>query len=246
MNALIAPVVTIHNGVVTTLSTTIAEVFEKPHNDVLKRVRALIAEMGDRLGYFSQTVIERENPSGGEPIRSPAYELTRDGFTLLAMGFTGKKALQFKLAYIDAFNRMEAELHQPPALLPRPPIEKALPGYKRHSAAINKRARDLALAAEANYRGQMHSDPTLQTVDDVGRWSPPAPQNAIPLDGPPGRRLIVRMEGGGHYSMQPIADTALVVDLGDLIRIDQALDAWREFSKKTELAFWRKRLEARG
>jgi hypothetical protein len=41
------------------------------------------------------------------------YNITRDGFTLLAMGFTGKAAMQFKLAYIEAFNRMEAELSQP-------------------------------------------------------------------------------------------------------------------------------------
>ena len=42
----------------------------------------------------------------------PMYLMNRDGFTLLAMGFTGKKALQFKLAYIDAFNTMEAELNR--------------------------------------------------------------------------------------------------------------------------------------
>jgi hypothetical protein len=40
------------------------------------------------------------------------YWMTRDGFTLLAMGFTGKEALRFKLAYIDAFNRMEEELRR--------------------------------------------------------------------------------------------------------------------------------------
>lgn len=43
----------------------------------------------------------------------PMYELTRDGFTLLAMGFTGKKALEFKLAYINQFNKMEQALKQP-------------------------------------------------------------------------------------------------------------------------------------
>ena len=49
---------------------------------------------------------------GSEAIRKyAAYRPTRDGFTLLAMGFTGKKALQFKLAYIDAFNRTEEKLH---------------------------------------------------------------------------------------------------------------------------------------
>lgn len=41
----------------------------------------------------------------------PGYEITRDGFTLLAMGFTGKQALQWKLRYIEAFNAMEAQLH---------------------------------------------------------------------------------------------------------------------------------------
>ena len=50
-------------------------------------------------------------PNGGErEVR--AYEMDRDGFTLLAMGFTGEKALDWKLAYIEAFNRMEAELQQ--------------------------------------------------------------------------------------------------------------------------------------
>ena len=46
----------------------------------------------------------------GATRQSPAYEITRDGFALLCMGFTGKKALAFKLTYIDAFNKMEAEL----------------------------------------------------------------------------------------------------------------------------------------
>jgi len=40
------------------------------------------------------------------------YLITRDGFMLLAMGFTGKKAMQFKLAYIEAFNQMEQELKE--------------------------------------------------------------------------------------------------------------------------------------
>lgn len=45
----------------------------------------------------------RANPSGGARIQSTIYTITRGGFTLLAMGFTGKKALAFKLAYIDVF-----------------------------------------------------------------------------------------------------------------------------------------------
>lgn len=45
--------------------------------------------------------------------KTPAYHLTREGFMLLAMGFTGKEALRWKLAFIAAFNRMEAELQKP-------------------------------------------------------------------------------------------------------------------------------------
>lgn len=45
--------------------------------------------------------------------RDPIYNLSRDGFALLAMGFTGKQALTFKLAYISAFNEMEGRLRQP-------------------------------------------------------------------------------------------------------------------------------------
>lgn len=91
----------------TTTSQQIAAVFGKRHDDVLKRIRSLAAKLPeDRLGYFAETVEMRANPSGGTAIPSVAYCITRDGFTLLAMGFTGKKALEFKLAYIDAFNAM--------------------------------------------------------------------------------------------------------------------------------------------
>lgn len=90
-------------------STKVAAVFGKSHDDVLKRIRALRRELpSDRLGYFAETVSARPNPSGGADIQSVAYLMTRDGFTLLAMGFTGKRALAFKLAYIDAFNAMAA------------------------------------------------------------------------------------------------------------------------------------------
>lgn len=108
------PVVTIVNGQPTTLSTDVAYFFEKPHNDVLKAIRAILSKLPeDRLRNFSQTVVTRANPSGGAPIQSKAYRLTRDGFTFLAMGFTGEKAQAFKWAYIDAFNRMEEALRAP-------------------------------------------------------------------------------------------------------------------------------------
>lgn len=109
------PELSIHNGVVTTTSTQVAQFFGKRHDNVLRAIRVLIRETAsdNRRLNFEETVEVRENPSGGAPISMPAYRMNRDGFMLLAMGFTGKEALRWKLAYIAAFNRMEAELQKP-------------------------------------------------------------------------------------------------------------------------------------
>lgn len=117
---------------ITTSSTTIAETFNKQHKDVIRRVEALEIPNDWRQRNFAPTVIERPNPSGGAPIQSKAYEITRDGFTLLAMGFTGKKAMQFKLAYIDAFNKMEkALIDEGQTLIPVKPHIRRLPSAPR-------------------------------------------------------------------------------------------------------------------
>ena len=106
----ISPAITIVDGIPTTLSTDLASHFGKRHDDVLRGIRNLCAQLpeGGVRNFAETSVTDEQN---GQTY--PAYRLTRDGFTLLAMGFTGKKALAFKLAYIDAFNRMEAALHQP-------------------------------------------------------------------------------------------------------------------------------------
>jgi hypothetical protein len=67
-----------------------------------------------RLRNFAETSYLRENPNGGPGISTPMYELTRDAFVLIVMGFTGKKALQWKIDYITAFNNMEAKLQKSP------------------------------------------------------------------------------------------------------------------------------------
>ena len=66
---------------------------------------------------FAQTCVDTRIEGAanmqGTTRQDSAYRMTREGFMLLAMGFTGKEALRWKLAYIAAFNRMEAELQQP-------------------------------------------------------------------------------------------------------------------------------------
>lgn len=89
-------------------SREVAVNFEKEHNDTKKRIRELEKDMGEKShNYFiASQYIDSMNREQEE------YLLTRDGFTLLAMGFTGKKALSWKLKYIEAFNKMEQALKE--------------------------------------------------------------------------------------------------------------------------------------
>lgn len=75
------------------------------------------------------------------------YRLTRDGFTFVTMGFTGEKATRFKWAYIEAFNRMEAQLRG--TVLPSPLITPAQQLAVRN--AIAKRAKDSSVAYQTIY-----------------------------------------------------------------------------------------------
>lgn len=100
--------VTVYNNQVVTTSLRVAEYFSRPHYDVLKSIKSLDCSDLFREGNFSLSCYERKN---GNITRSyPMYYLIRDGFTFLAMGFTGKVAARFKEAYINAFNDMEAML----------------------------------------------------------------------------------------------------------------------------------------
>lgn len=95
---------------VTTNSRTVAEVFCKEHAHVLRDIDIILKRRPDLSGRkFVVTSVDVLMPKGGtRSVR--AYEMDRDGFTLLVMGFTGEEALDWKLTYIDAFNRMEEEL----------------------------------------------------------------------------------------------------------------------------------------
>lgn len=112
-NMALMPVVSVVNNQVTALSTDVARFFGKRYDAVIRDIKNLCSILpSDRLHNFVETVVTRENPSGGAPIKSKVYRMTRDGFTLLVMGWTGEKALQFKLAWLDAFNRMEEQLRK--------------------------------------------------------------------------------------------------------------------------------------
>lgn len=97
--------VIMNNHQAVTTSLKVAEVFEKNHRDVMEKIRNMSAENSAVLKMFVE-----DEYTNSQNKQQPMYYMNRDGFTLLAMGFTGSKAMEFKLKYIDAFNRMEEQI----------------------------------------------------------------------------------------------------------------------------------------
>ena len=109
-------------------SRKVAEVFEKEHYNVLRDIKAL--DCGTEFNALNFEAISYIDSMNRE---KPEYLMTRDGFTLLAMGFTGAKAMQWKIKYIAAFNDMEAKLANPFN------IPKTLPEALRLAAELEEK-----------------------------------------------------------------------------------------------------------
>ncbi|HDJ0426263.1 TPA: Rha family transcriptional regulator [Escherichia coli] len=109
------PEIAIVDGQAVTSSLAVADFFSKRHDDVLKKIRILDCSPEFCARNFAETSILVRQPNGGTR-KLPCYQITRDGFAFLAMGFTGKRAARFKEAYINAFNQMEKQLSKPSTL----------------------------------------------------------------------------------------------------------------------------------
>ena len=99
------------NGEPVVSSRQIAESFGKEHRNVMRDIENLMSEgalKNEHTPLFYKT--EYVHEQNGQTY--PMYLMNRDGFTLLAMGFTGKAALEWKIKYIAAFNAMEQQLNQ--------------------------------------------------------------------------------------------------------------------------------------
>ncbi|WP_282801243.1 Rha family transcriptional regulator [Secundilactobacillus kimchicus] len=129
-----------------TTSLQVAKTFEKNHRDILKAINNLLRGM--RNSAQTQQMFAKDtyvNDQNGQEY--PMYYMNRDGFTLLAMGFTGQKALDFKLKYIEAFNAMETTLK-------KMPVKKLDPTLQAELAIANSKSR----TANALYRIAMKTN----------------------------------------------------------------------------------------
>ena len=116
--------VVINNNQIVVSSKDIAEHFGKQHKDVLENIHNILAAENSATKFYQETTHQNR----GKDYK--AYLMNRDGFSLLAMGFTGKKALQWKLKYIEAFNEMEETLKQGYLEAPVNPTELHCKTYK--------------------------------------------------------------------------------------------------------------------
>ena len=140
-----APSVVLHDGHPATTSLEVAKFFDKPHKNVVRDVRNLIANCPKK---FSGLNFELADYVDEQSKNRPMFIIFKDGFTLLVMGYTGPEAMRFKLAYIEAFNALEAELQRqregalPPAprkfspssTVSRKPLERLVKGWASQSA----------------------------------------------------------------------------------------------------------------
>lgn len=101
--------VTLQGNQVMTTSLKVAEYFGKRHKDVLKKIRNTISDCDDseytQRNFAPFDFIDKNGET------KPAFNLTRNGFMLLVMGFTGKAALQIKIKYMQAFDWMAEQLY---------------------------------------------------------------------------------------------------------------------------------------
>lgn len=173
------PDVQLVGGIPKTTSLNVAQVFAKRHRDVLRSINTLdcstdFAERNFALGSYLD----------GNGQSRPMYEMTRDGFTFLVMGFTGQSAARWKETYIGLFNRLAAEVsrrHTAPA-----------PDELAEMRAVNELLRaELANAAEKIDLLRFKAN-TLETQ------ARPKPKKRAPVPVTPEKRaLIVSLLGQG-------------------------------------------------
>lgn len=144
-----APSVMLHNGRPATTSLEVAKFFGKRHDNVVRDIKEIIDNTPES---FSALNFEGANYIDEQAKNRPMYIIYRDGFMLLVMGYTGKKALAIKLAYIEAFNALEAELQRQ--------REGALPPAPRKfapSSTVSRKPLERLVKVWASQSGLLHA-----------------------------------------------------------------------------------------
>lgn len=204
-----------------TSSRIVAEYFGKRHNDVLRGIRDLIEKNTD----LSKSFIAREEQietSNGASRSNPVFLMDQKGFCILAMGFTGAKALEFKCAFYDEFERMKHELEAPTTITPaeQRAIQREV-AIRAHKTSSNYRTIYRAIKARyqiARYdqlpRTQLED--CLDFIREVELDVPEVPHTARPDDG-----------GCPHCGLHPIPAGSIVLSAREAENLRTFVYYWR-------------------
>lgn len=204
-----------------TSSRIVAEYFGKRHNDVLRGIRDLIEKNTD----LSKSFIAREEQietSNGASRSNPVFLMDQKGFCILAMGFTGAKALEFKCAFYDEFERMKNELEAPTTITPaeQRAIQREV-AIRAHKTSSNYRTIYRAIKARyqiARYdqlpRTQLED--CLDFIREVELDVPEVPHTTRPNDG-----------GCPHCGLHPIPTGSIVLSAREAENLRTFVYYWR-------------------
>lgn len=204
-----------------TSSRIVAEYFGKRHNDVLRGIRDLIEKNTD----LSKSFIAREEQietGNGASRSNPVFLMDQKGFCILAMGFTGAKALEFKCAFYDEFERMKHELEAPTTITPaeQRAIQREV-AIRAHKTSSNYRTIYRAIKARyqiARYdqlpRTQLED--CLDFIREVELDVPEVPHTTRPDDG-----------GCPHCGLHPIPAGSIVLSSHEAENLRTFVYYWR-------------------
>ena len=237
--------VVIQNNQIVVSSKDIAEHFGKDHKVVLRAIREILVEQNCATKFYQETTYQNRGKDYKE------YLMNRDGFSLLAMGFTGKKALQWKLKYIEAFNEMEETLKQGYLEEPVNPSELHCKTYKGvpvitigNFAEIVKRNRT-SILWHLKDKGLPYQ---MLEKEEVTAYKH---ENNIPMHSAVSRLIVfteptaykltcimynnadpINLEIAKYFNRQPVAPVRAVVAIEEKIGIDY--DSVKEYIEEME------------
>ena len=148
-------------------SLRLAEHFGKVHKNVIRDIRNVLTSVSDDFNRLNFELVEYIDEKGET---RPMYNLTRDGFTIVAMSYTGPEAMRMKEAYIRRFNEMERTLAHGPAAAEALPVAQpvALPASHQDTLRrlINSWA-DIASMPRARARAEVRRAMNVDRLDRI-------------------------------------------------------------------------------
>ena len=157
--------VKVENNQIVTDSRSVAEHFGKQHKNVLQTIENLAAENPATKFLFQKTTFENRGK------QYPMYLMIRDGFSLLVMGFTGTKALEWKLKYIEAFNALERKLKEATydSYMISDPVERAKKWIEQEKERQKLRAENKVMLPKADFYDTVANTESLFSMADVAK-----------------------------------------------------------------------------